>query len=43
MKGDRERCLKSGMDGYLAKPIRAADLYRILDKYASKKASLESV
>jgi PAS domain S-box-containing protein len=26
MKGDKERCLSSGMDGYLSKPIRVDDL-----------------
>ncbi|MEZ4267198.1 MAG: response regulator [Myxococcota bacterium] len=32
MQGDRERCLSAGMDGYLAKPFRAADLARVLDE-----------
>ncbi len=27
MKGDRERCLEAGMDGYVAKPIQTRDLY----------------
>ena len=32
MKGDRERCLRSGMDAYVSKPIRAADLIAVLEQ-----------
>jgi CheY-like chemotaxis protein len=31
MKGDADRCLASGMDAYLSKPIRGPDLYALLD------------
>ncbi len=31
MKGDRERCLEAGMDAYLAKPIRAQELYDLIE------------
>ena len=32
MKGDRERCLDAGMDGYVAKPISAERLFREIDR-----------
>jgi CheY-like chemotaxis protein len=35
MKGDRERCMAAGMDGYLSKPIRPQELDEALDKYLS--------
>ena len=30
LKGDEERCLAAGMDGYLAKPMRSEDLYAVI-------------
>jgi two-component system sensor histidine kinase/response regulator len=31
MRGDRERCLEAGMNGYIAKPIKAAELRAVID------------
>ncbi len=32
LQGDREHCLARGMDGYVAKPIRARDLFLEIDR-----------
>jgi CheY-like chemotaxis protein len=42
MKGDERRCYEAGMDGYLSKPIRPAELEEILIKVQSR-AGLESM
>ncbi|MCA8990894.1 MAG: response regulator [Planctomycetaceae bacterium] len=34
MKGDKERCLAGGMDGYVSKPVRAQELYETLKEFA---------
>jgi len=37
MKGDRERCIEAGMDGYLSKPIRPQELDDVLDIYLRRE------
>jgi two-component system sensor histidine kinase/response regulator len=34
MKGDRERCLEAGMDGYITKPVRFSDIEQTLANLA---------
>ena len=36
MKGDRERCLAVGMDGYIAKPIRPAELLAGIEPFTRR-------
>jgi PAS domain S-box-containing protein len=40
LKGDRERCLAAGMDGYVSKPIKSAELLAALDELAPVEESV---
>jgi CheY-like chemotaxis protein len=40
MKGDKEECLESGMDDYIAKPIKREFVLDILDKWVFDRKSL---
>ncbi len=39
MQGDRERCLAAGMDAYLCKPFRAAELVEVVETLAAGASS----
>jgi len=34
MSGDREKCIESGMDDYISKPIQPEELFKIIDKWS---------
>ena len=38
MKGDRERCLAAGMDGYVTKPFDADKLFEVVESTARQQA-----
>jgi CheY-like chemotaxis protein len=37
-KEDRDRCLTAGMDGFLAKPIQAAEVWSVIDRVVGGRA-----
>jgi CheY-like chemotaxis protein len=43
MNGDKERCLKAGMNGYLSKPVQAATLIATIEKHLSGASGAETV
>ncbi|HTM58103.1 MAG TPA: response regulator, partial [Candidatus Udaeobacter sp.] len=43
MTGDREQCLKAGMDGYVSKPISSSDLFGTLDRLFPNRSGNHSM
>jgi signal transduction histidine kinase/DNA-binding response OmpR family regulator len=41
MKGDRERCLEAGMDGYVAKPMQPAELFAAIETALGASAATD--
>ena len=39
MRGDRERCLQAGFDGYVSKPIHFEDLFDTIDELIPRAAA----
>jgi len=40
LKGDRERCLAAGMDGYVSKPIRIVELFAAIESVLQDSAKI---
>lgn len=43
IQGDREKCLDSGMNNYLAKPVRAQTLKALLESYLNKEEDAKEI
>ena len=42
LSGDKDKCLASGMDDYITKPVNRGDLINLLDKYIHPESSQQS-
>jgi two-component system, sensor histidine kinase and response regulator len=42
LKGDHEKCLIAGMDGYVSKPIRTSELFQAIEKLLGRASKLET-
>ena len=40
MKGDKERCLEAGMDGYVSKPFDPAELFEVIERFGANKQAV---
>ena len=36
LKGDQDRCLAAGMDGYISKPIRTSEMFSTIEEVLSR-------
>jgi PAS domain S-box-containing protein len=41
MKGDREKCLAAGMDGYISKPISQANLFSVIENLTNGSGDIK--
>src|SRR5579859_1939740 len=40
MKGDEERCLACGMDGYVSKPLKLEELFAVIERVVPERSEL---
>ena len=43
LKGDEDRCMAAGMDGYVSKPIRSTDLSAVMERLLLRKPVVNSL
>jgi two-component system sensor histidine kinase/response regulator len=43
LKGDQDRCMAAGMDGYVSKSIRSMDLFAVMERLLVSKPGVNSL